>query len=194
MRRPKLERGQEIEFQKMPGLTGPRYKGKVKQVTGDAVEINVTDDRWTSERTTIVRLRDVIDPTTGQRFAYKNLPTPAQAVAAQSTTPVEPAPPPPMGPATPPTAQTEPTAAPIEEESSDSGPIFGKNDLDAWLSMGKDLLTNIDSMIEDKKGSILLIENQMKELVDQRNAALNDIKEMEAKKLLLADFYKEKKR
>lgn len=185
MRRPKLERGQEIEFQKQPGLAGLRYKGRVKTVTGDAVEIEVTDDRWTAERRTIVRLRDVIDPTTGQRFAYKHL-TPASVPAQPEATAV----PSSEAPTLP---QPAPPVPAEREEPSDTGPIFGKNDLDAWLAMGKDLLENIDAMVEEKKGEILIMENQMKELADQRNTALNDIKDLEARKAMLTAFYKDRR-
>jgi hypothetical protein len=175
MRRPNLTKGQEIEFQRTKGI---RYKGRVNTVTGDAVKIDITDDRWSGPKQTIVRLRDVIDPSTGHRFAYKHL-TPGQPMPAKGETDEVPA--------------SLPQAEAEREEPSDSGPIFGKSDLDAWLSMGKDLLANVDSMIEEKKGEILLIENQMKELADQRNTALDDIKELEARKKMLSEFYKEKR-
>lgn len=59
--------------------------------------------------------------------------------------------------------------------------------------MGRDMLNSVDSMIEEKRGEILIIEEDMKALASQRNTALEEIKELETRKTMLAEFYKDRR-
>jgi hypothetical protein len=178
MRRPELEKNQEIEFVRgadSADVRARRYKGKVKQVLGDAVQINVTDEKWTGARETVVRFKDVIDPATGERFSLKRADRPAPPAQEEAITLPQPAP------------------LPQLDASSSGEHSFRKSDLDAWLSMGRDMLNSVDSMIEEKRGEILIIEEDMKALADQRNTALEEIKELETRKAMLAEFYKDRR-
>jgi len=173
MRRPELTKGQEIEFIRgvdSGDLRARRYKGKVKTVLGDAVQITVTDDRWVGVKETTVRFKDVIDAATGERFSLKKPEGKKPEVA--------------------PTDAWEMDVSPRSPLEVPPGESFKKTDLDAWLAMGRDMLGSVDSMIEEKRGEILIIEEDIRQLSDQRNAALVEIKDLEARKEMLSEFYK----
>lgn len=196
---PDLEKGQTVHFTRGPeSESGPkprRYEGRVKETMADAVRLIVTDSKWGGSKETIVRYRDLIDPETGEKFSVSA--KKAKTAPVVDTTIAPPSPPESLI-----KSELELQREVVEtvdralhetvdrKDEEPSGEVrFAKTDLDTWLAMGRDMLGSIDGMIEDKKLEIALVEEDIKALIDQRNQAQADIKELEKKRKLLQQFY-----
>lgn len=195
---PDLEKGQTVHFTRGPeSESGPkprRYEGRVKETMADAVRLIVTDPKWGGAKETIVRYRDLIDPATGEKFSVSAKKTKAPVIDTNITPPS-----PPKGLVERELGLQREVVETVDralhetvdrKDEEPSGEVrFAKTDLDTWLAMGRDMLASIDGMIEDKKAEIALIEEDIKALIDQRNGAQADIKELEQKRKLLQQFY-----
>lgn len=186
---PDLDKGQEVMFVRGvdsdTGIKPRRYAGKVKETMADAVRLTVTDERWGGAKETIVRYRDLVDPETGEKYSISSKKKPVQEEPTLPR-PSPFAPPADFGKPEEP-EEAEPASEPEKEVR------FAKTDLDTWLSMGREMLASIDTMIGDKKMEIAMIEEDIKGLIDQRNTATNDINDLEQKRKMLQQFYEGEK-